>query len=521
MLRRPRALLAVLVLPVLVAGAFAFPAGGQAIPALPELPADLGELGDIDGLHPLDPVLAPVFDLVNGLAGAIDDLLADVPVVNTLQLGGKDAVEAAIAFSQATFPDGAETAVLARDDLFADGLSSGAFQGFFDAPLLLTGSGDLDERTAAELIRLGMDRVTILGGEDALHPVVVAKLEAAGLEVIRVDGPTRVETAVEAAGVTSAAATTAVLVRAYPDAGQGDDQAFADVLAAGPYAAENGWPILLTTSDALHPAVADYLAGSAVQDVVIIGGGSAVSGSAEGELRDMGLTTRRVAGANRYATAIAIAEARGFADSGDADRIILAESNSRADVWAPGFAASSHGDRNRAPVILANGLELPAESLEFILNGLSDNLTDGGAALVCAPFVSPVVCEAAGLLLIGNLTDAVDLLDIVLEDLPNLGDLLDALGVAGLLPEELQALIDQVDAVVDEVGGTVGDVVDDLLGGGDGGLPEVPVDPVPDVDVPDLGGADPDAPAVPDVAVPDVAVPDVDVPDLGLPSLSG
>lgn len=514
MSRRPRALLAALILPVLVAAAFAFPAGGQ-VPPLPEVPDVLGTLGEIDGLHPLSPILAPIFDLVNGLEDQIDDVLVDVPVVNTLALGGKDAIEAGVAFSQATFPDGSDTAVLARDDLFADGLSSGAFQGFFQAPLLFTGSDDLDDRTTAELIRLGMDRVTILGGDDALHPAVVSKLEAAGLEVLRVGGPTRIETAVEAARVTSQGATTAVLARAYPDGGQGDDQAFADLLAAGPYAAENDWPILLTTSQQLHPAVAQHLVDSGIEEVVIIGGGGAVSGSVEGAIRDLGITTRRVAGATRYATAVAIANERGFQHSGDADRIILAESNSRADVWAPGFAASAHGEQHRAPVILAHGLVLPDESMRFVLDGLADNLLDGGPALVCAPFVGPIVCEATGLLLIGNLTDATDLLDLVLEDLPGIGDLLEVLGLAGLLPPELQALVDEVDAVVDEVGGVVGDVLDDLIDGGDGGLPEAPVE------VPDDGGID-----VPDVEIPGDeapvgADPALEVPEVALPSLSG
>lgn len=454
-------------------------------------------LAPIEGLDPLDPVLNEVANVINTIASTVSDLLVDVPLVNTLALGGDDAISAAVALSQATFPDGAGTAIISRDDLFADGFSSGAFQGVFEAPLLFTGSEDLDVRTGQELRRLGMSNVAILGGERALNPLVVSKLEAAGLNVSRVGGPTRVETAIEAAQVTAPSATTAVLVRAYPDAGQGDDQAYADLLAAGPYAAENGWPLLLTTSGSLHPAVAAYLAEAGFTDVVIVGGEQAVSAAVEQAVQALGISTGRVAGSNRFATAVAIAEARGFATSADADRLIVAESGARDDVWAPGFAASAHGEQHRAPILLADGALLPPETLEFVLAGMAENLLDGGPAAICAPFVNRVACQALGLLLLGDLTEALDLLGLDLSDLPLLDVVLGALADAGLLSAEEIATIyellggelpdgtplegvigelddttdpiddvtDPVDDVVDDITDPLDDVTGDLLGG--------------------------------------------------------
>lgn len=509
------ALLAALVLP---AGAQEVPDPGDALPGLGEI---LQTVGDIEGLAPLDPVLNPVSELVITLENLITDALADVPLINTLALRGEDAVDAGIAFSQATFPDGATTAILSREDLFADGFSSGGFQGAFDAPLLFTGSADLDQRTGFELLRLGMDAVTILGGEDALSPVVVNKLEAAGLAVSRVGGPTRVETAVEAAGVTAPAATTAVLTRAYPDAGMPDSQAYADLLAAGPYAAANGWPILMTPSDALHPAVAAHLA-EGFTDVVVIGGEGAVSPAVESELSGMGLGVTRIAGDNRFATAVAIAEARGFATSADPGAIVLAEQGGRDDVWAPGFASSAFGDANTAPVLLTDGATIPTETLEFVLAGVPQNLTDGGPAVVCASFVDDIACQAVGLLLIGNLTDALDLIGGILTDLPLIGDILAALGLEGLLPGELQDLVDGLL----EAGADPAQLTDLLgaLAGGDADALTGALEAVADaggVPVEDLlgglggggggGGEDPNAPTVPGVP----ALPGVDDDGLG------
>ena len=456
MLRRP---LVRIVLPALLAVAMfvttALPSASQTTPVVEDL---LGEVGDIEGINQLDPVLNPVSDLILTLTNLIDDALADVPLVNTLALGGDDVVDAAIAFSQATFPDGADTAILSREDLYADGFSSGAFQGRFDAPLLFTGSDDLDMRTGMELLRLGMDTVTILGGESALSPIVVNKLELAGLNVVRVGGPTRIETAVAAAELTHPDADQVVLVRAYPDHGSPDDQAYADLLAAGPFAASNGLPILMTTSDTLHPAVAEHLEASGVSGVTIIGGTSAVSQGIEDGLAANGLAVDRIAGDNRYATAVAIAGARGFANASEADRIIIAESTGRDDVWGPGFAATAHSDQHAAPVLLTEGPVIPVETMEFLAQGLTDNLLDGGPAVVCASFVDPIACEAVGALMLLNLGLVEDLLG-TLEGIPLLGDILAALGLAGLLEDglaNLVALLDGLGASDAEVASVLG-----------------------------------------------------------------
>ena len=458
------------------------------VPGLPDLPTDptdviddptgiLDDLTDIlDGLGPIldpaDPILDTVTGIIDELDGIITDVLADVILPNLLALKGEDAVDASIAFSQATY-DSSDTAIIARDDVFADALTTGALQGIFDAPLLLTGSSDLDSRTARELVRLGVERLVILGADSAINPLVVQKLQIAGLDVTRVGGPSRVETATLAAAETAPNATTAVLTRAYSADGD-DSQAYADLLAVSPWAAENDWPVLLTQTDTLTPSVASYLTDSAITEVVIIGGETAVSAATQQAVEALGITTRRVSGSNRYATAVAVANERGFANSGDADRLILAEgTSSRSDVWAPGFASAAHGATHRAPVLLTAGDVLPAETMSFITEGLEANLTDGGPATVCASFVSPIACEAAGLLLLGDLLDAVDLLDLDLTDLPLVGDLLD--------------VIEQVTGVeLPDLDGLLGDplgAVDGVTGGGAGGL-----DPVTDVVGGVLGG---------------------------------
>jgi putative cell wall-binding protein len=531
--------------------ALAWPATAQ-LPADPPVPVveTIEDLVDMPVLDPLDPVLGPVIGIVEDLVDGLDDVLGEVPLPNVLALQGDDAIDAAVAFSQVTY-ESSDVALLARDDLFADGLTTGALQGAFDAPLLLTTSGELDRRTAGELGRLGVSRVVVVGGDGAISPIVLQKLEIAGLEVDRISGATRIETSAAALAATASDATTAVLTRAYSSTAD-DAQAYADLLAVSPWAAQNRWPVLLTQSEVLTPTIRQAIADSSLQEIIIIGGTSAVSQAVQDELVGMGLTVRRVAGATRYATAVAVAAERGFLDSGDTEHLVLAEGGAvRGDVWAPGFAAAAYGARNDAPVLLTDRAGLPPETLQFLVDGLVDNVTGGPPAAVCASFVDPVACTAAGLLLLGDLTGALDGLGLDLGDIPNLADLLDELGlgdladlldlldgtldgviegvVAGDIDAAVAALAGSTAEIEGVVPGLIGsapsddpaDTVAEVLGQVAGAIgaeqpttPEDPDGPLP-TETPDLP-IDPDLPEAPLPDVPDVPLPDA--PDLEDPA---
>src|SRR5687767_8278636 len=122
--------------------------------------------------------------------GAATAAAADA-YTDTVEMTAGDNVGAAIAFSRLTFRDGADEVVLGRDDDFADAFASGGLQD--SRPLLLTPSGELDERTAAELSRLQPRQLYLLGGSAAMTPAVEASVKAMGMSVTRLSGPTRVE----------------------------------------------------------------------------------------------------------------------------------------------------------------------------------------------------------------------------------------------------------------------------------------------------------------------------------------
>jgi putative cell wall-binding protein len=125
--------------------------------------------------------------------------------------------------------------------------------------------------------------------------------------VTRVSGATRFDTAIAASQdqfTTTGSAKAVVLARAdtYPDA-----------LSGGPLAAKVGGPLLLTSSTSLPSSVQAEIIRVLPKGgtVYILGGTSAVSTAVETTITGLGFVVQRLAGADRFATAVAVAGAMG------------------------------------------------------------------------------------------------------------------------------------------------------------------------------------------------------------------
>ncbi len=283
----------------------------------------------------------------------------------------------------ARLPDGsAPVALLGRSDVFADALASGALQGQFDAPLLLTQRESLNSGTAAEMDRLGVRRVIILGGANAVSSGVAQQLRDRGYGVDRVSGATRIATAVAVAQRYLPRAGTAVLARAFGTSAD-PTQAFADSLAAGALAAEKGWPVLLTETGTLSADTEAYLGRSAISRVIIAGGTGAVSQAVEDRLTAMGIEVTRSAGADRGETAWALAFEAGFSEGLGA--LIVVDSTG-PDSWAAGLAAAQTAAQ-------LDGSVVPASALG---NGTAWTvLIEDRPGVVCGPGVDGSACDRA------------------------------------------------------------------------------------------------------------------------------
>jgi putative cell wall-binding protein len=149
---------------------------------------------------------------------------------------------------------------------------------------------------------------------------------------------------------------------------------FPDALAAAPLAHDLGGPLLLVGSR-LDDRVRTELGRLGATEAVIVGGAAAVGAQAEADLQAAGLETRRVAGADRFATAAAVAR-----ELGDSfDEVFVASGRSFADALSAGPVAAGLG----IPILLVEPERLPAATAQALddLSAAQSWVLGGSAAI--------------------------------------------------------------------------------------------------------------------------------------------
>ncbi|MFP5327597.1 MAG: cell wall-binding repeat-containing protein, partial [Acidimicrobiia bacterium] len=306
-----------------------------------------------------------------GMSGVIQS--GPPPEPERFTAAGADNTAVAISWSRQTFADDSSGfALLGRADLFADALASGVGQGKLDAPLLLTASNALDPRTKAELDRLGVQTVYLMGGPTALSQGVEDALRAAGFGTRRVAGATRIETAIEAARTFVPEARSALISRA---SGANDpNQGFVDALGAGAVGAATGQAVLFSETAKLSDSTKAYLGANPIDRVTLVGGELALSAQVATDLEAMGITVDRASGDDRYHTARSVS---GLMEGEEGPSGIVLVDGTDPDAWADGFAAAGRGQ----PVLLSSGDDLPLATLDgLVFNDPSSDLACGESA---------------------------------------------------------------------------------------------------------------------------------------------
>ena len=160
------------------------------------------------------------------------------------------------------------------------------------------------------------------------------------------------------------------------------DDTFADALGGSALAAQADGPLLLTGSKAMNPSTMTELhriltPGSTVY---LLGGTQALSPAVEKAISANGFVPRRVAGADRFATAVSIA--RTISPNGPPSSVLVATGVDFPDALAAGAAAGALGISAQsatpagagAVVVLSNGAALPQPTRAY-LAGLDPNTT--------------------------------------------------------------------------------------------------------------------------------------------------
>jgi len=227
--------------------------------------------------------------------------LEDIPT-QYVEVEGPTRFETAVTSSMDTYPNGADTVIVATGLNWPDALGASALAGMYDAPILLTDPSVLPECVIDEIDRLGAVDAFIIGGTDAIAEGVEAELnDMLPGTVTRLGGIDRYETACVVASETLAANPewdgTAFVTTGLN---------FPDALSASPLAAQAGYPIFLSDADGIPAGTTECMDALGVTNLLVLGGTGVVPAGVSAAGME-GLEVERLGGMNRYGTSLAVA----------------------------------------------------------------------------------------------------------------------------------------------------------------------------------------------------------------------
>ncbi|KLU64324.1 N-acetylmuramoyl-L-alanine amidase LytC precursor [Desulfosporosinus acididurans] len=253
-------------------------------------------------------------------------------------------------------------AVIVSGETFSDALCSAPLAQKYNAPLLLTTKDSLNEDTKAQLTRLKVKSVFIVGGVGVISSAVEQTIEGMGMQVTRIAGNDSYETSVKIAQALGQT-TQAVIA---------SGETFPDALSIAPIAAMKGMPILLTTKDTLPDSVKTYLKG--IQSTYVVGGTGVISDAVYSQLP----SPTRLSGEDRYDTNISVLKA--FAGQLDFSTCYISTGENYADALAGSVLASI----TNSPVILVSN-PVEQSTLDYmgsIAGSINKEVVFGGTVVV-------------------------------------------------------------------------------------------------------------------------------------------
>ena len=190
------------------------------------------------------------------------------------RIAGTDRFDTAARVSRGLFPGTRRIVHVATGRDFPDALAATPTVVASGGPLLLVDRDRIPDVVGDDLRRLSPDEIVVLGGPAAVSRDVELALQAFAPTVRRLAGPDRYATAV--ATVPEDRSPTTAMVAT------GED--FPDGLAAGAAAARLDAAVLLSRRDDVPDATWEWLRGSTVERILLVGGEGALSADVERRL---------------------------------------------------------------------------------------------------------------------------------------------------------------------------------------------------------------------------------------------
>lgn len=268
------------------------------------------------------------------------------------RISGADRFEVATNISKQNWPNGASTVIIINYTAFADALSVTPLAYQENAPILLSNPDGLTPITKQEIIRLKPEKAILVGGQASLSNQIIKDLNSLNIKsVTRMDGKNRFEVSAKIASKMPISPTVVVA----------NGFETGDVLSIAPYAAEHGYPILLTEKEQLPSAVMNFTNGQDIQHSIIVGSEDHVSENVKTNLKD----PTRIGGVNSYDLSVNVANT--FYQH--------PKSAFLANAFADALAGSVIAAKEHAPILLTNQDQVDESLQTYLINKQLNQLT--------------------------------------------------------------------------------------------------------------------------------------------------
>lgn len=274
-------------------------------------------------------------------------LVASVAVAGTLSVtkvqaapevtryNGMDRYETAAKVCEDGWKTDTDNAVIVNGENFPDALSAAPLAKKLNAPILLTGSEILNPYTSAELTRLNVKNVYIVGGRGVVSQSIEDALKARKIKATRLGGSDRYETALQVAAKVGKKDEVAII--------NGND--FKDGMTMASIAGLKGMPIILTDGISMTSSVKKYLGNtSKMSQIYVVGDQNTISDSAISGLDNV----KRIGSGNDYERNTSIIDA--FQNELSTDTLYIASAKDFPDS----LGASALAPNTASPVLFVD-----------------------------------------------------------------------------------------------------------------------------------------------------------------------
>lgn len=321
------------------------------------------------------------------------DVIINSQQISTFRLSGQTRYETGKVISEYYSSGKVQNVILCTGNAFADALSAVVLAHNKEAPILLTNTTVAESNDAFEYIIEHLDTsgtVYLIGGPGIIGAEFELKLNDCGFNnIVRIAGIDRYDTSLQiACSLNNGNESTLVIA---------SGEQFPDALSISGFAANKGWPILLSPHDALPQSVKDYMLAKDPIQVYITGGAAAISDSIESDIKSIlpFANIKRLTGQSRFDTNVLIAETFVHNPS----TIYLTSGYSFSDALSGSALAAKNGN----PIIFADPSvpTLPQPTAAYFERLYANNLAPGLISLGGSAAVSEEIIQSSKDLILG------------------------------------------------------------------------------------------------------------------------